>query len=107
MSLCRNIRRGDTSTELSGVGEWSPAARALAITPSQKGREPGRPRERHDCTEGQRRAALKAPIRFSRSDVGMERGTPRLGEDEDYVFGELLNMSTEERQSLIDQQVIY
>jgi crotonobetainyl-CoA:carnitine CoA-transferase CaiB-like acyl-CoA transferase len=58
-------------------------------------------------SEGQRRAALRAPIRFSRSEVGMERGTPRLGEDEDYVFGELLNMSTEERQSLIDQQVIY
>jgi crotonobetainyl-CoA:carnitine CoA-transferase CaiB-like acyl-CoA transferase len=58
-------------------------------------------------SEGQRRAALRAPIRFSRSDVGMERGTPRLGEDEDYVFGELLNMSVEERQGLIDQQVIY
>jgi crotonobetainyl-CoA:carnitine CoA-transferase CaiB-like acyl-CoA transferase len=57
--------------------------------------------------EGQRRAALKAPIRFSRSQIGMERGTPRLGEDEDYVFGELLSMSTEERQSLIEQQVIY
>lgn len=58
-------------------------------------------------SEGQRRAALKAPIRFSRCEVGMERGTPRLGEDEDYVFGELLNMSIEERQGLIDQQVIY
>ncbi|MDA9404465.1 CaiB/BaiF CoA transferase family protein [Bradyrhizobium sp. CCBAU 45389] len=56
---------------------------------------------------GHRRAALKAPIRFSRSDVGMTRGTPRLGEDEDYVFGELLDLSREERQSLMDQQVIY
>jgi crotonobetainyl-CoA:carnitine CoA-transferase CaiB-like acyl-CoA transferase len=58
-------------------------------------------------SEGRQRAALKAPIRFSRAEVGMERGTPRLGEDEDYVFGELLDMSVEERQSLIDQQVIY
>ena len=37
----------------------------------------------------------------------MERGTPRLGEDEDYVFGELLNMSAEERRNLMGQQVIY
>jgi crotonobetainyl-CoA:carnitine CoA-transferase CaiB-like acyl-CoA transferase len=58
-------------------------------------------------TDGRRRAALHAPIRFSRSEVGMERGTPRLGEDEDYVFGDLLGLSAEERQSLIDQRVIY
>jgi crotonobetainyl-CoA:carnitine CoA-transferase CaiB-like acyl-CoA transferase len=58
-------------------------------------------------TAGHRRAALRAPIRFSRSEVGMERGTPRLGEDEDYVFGELLGLSREERQSLMDQRVIY
>lgn len=57
--------------------------------------------------DGQRRAALRAPIRFSNSEVGMERGTPRLGEDEDYVFGELLGLSGDERQSLIDQRVIY
>jgi crotonobetainyl-CoA:carnitine CoA-transferase CaiB-like acyl-CoA transferase len=57
--------------------------------------------------DGRRRAALHAPIRFSTSDVGIERGTPRLGEDEDYVFGDLLGLSSEERQSLIDQRVIY
>ncbi len=56
---------------------------------------------------GQQRAALKAPIRFSSADVGMERGTPQLGEDEDYVFGELLGLSREERQSLMDRRVIY
>jgi crotonobetainyl-CoA:carnitine CoA-transferase CaiB-like acyl-CoA transferase len=50
---------------------------------------------------------VKVPIRFSKSDAGMTRGTPRLGEDEDYVFGELLGLSREERRSLIDQQVIY
>jgi crotonobetainyl-CoA:carnitine CoA-transferase CaiB-like acyl-CoA transferase len=57
--------------------------------------------------DGHRRAALRAPIRFSRSEVGIQRGTPRLGEDEDYVFGDLLGLSAEERQSLIDQRVIY
>jgi crotonobetainyl-CoA:carnitine CoA-transferase CaiB-like acyl-CoA transferase len=58
-------------------------------------------------TTDHRRAAVKVPIRFSKSDAGMTRGTPRLGEDEDYVFGELLGLSSEERQGLIDQQVIY
>jgi crotonobetainyl-CoA:carnitine CoA-transferase CaiB-like acyl-CoA transferase len=60
-----------------------------------------------DDTEGQRRAALRAPIRFANAEVGIERGTPRLGEDEDYVFGDLLGLSAEERKSLADQQVIY
>jgi crotonobetainyl-CoA:carnitine CoA-transferase CaiB-like acyl-CoA transferase len=58
-------------------------------------------------TTGHRRAALRAPMRFSKSEVGMERGTPRLGEDEDYVFGDLLGLSREERRSLVDQRVIY
>jgi crotonobetainyl-CoA:carnitine CoA-transferase CaiB-like acyl-CoA transferase len=57
--------------------------------------------------EGNQRAALNVPIRFSRSEVGLQRGTPRLGEDEDYVFGELLGLSAEDRQTLMDQQVIY
>jgi len=60
-----------------------------------------------DDTEGRKRAALHVPIRFGNAEVGIERGTPRLGEDEDYVFGDLLGLSTEERQSLVDQQVIY
>jgi crotonobetainyl-CoA:carnitine CoA-transferase CaiB-like acyl-CoA transferase len=58
-------------------------------------------------SEGHRRAALNAPIRFSRAEVGLQRGTPRLGEDEDYVFGELLGLSAEDRKTLMDQQVIY
>jgi crotonobetainyl-CoA:carnitine CoA-transferase CaiB-like acyl-CoA transferase len=60
-----------------------------------------------DDNEGRRRAALGVPIRFSKSQAGMERGTPRLGEDEDYVFGELLGLSAEDRKTLMDQQVIY
>ena len=57
---------------------------------------------------GDLRAAVRVPIRFSKSpDVGIERGTPRLGENEDYVFGELLGMAAPERRALEDEQVIY
>lgn len=58
--------------------------------------------------DGRRRAAIGVPIRFSEtSDVGISRGTPRLGEDEDYVFGELLGIGSAERQRLADAQIIY
>ena len=60
-----------------------------------------------DDSEGRKRAAISVPIRFSRSEAGIERGTPRLGEDEDYVFGDLLGLSLEDRKTLIDQEVIY
>jgi crotonobetainyl-CoA:carnitine CoA-transferase CaiB-like acyl-CoA transferase len=60
-----------------------------------------------DDIEGNKRAAMHVPIRFGNAEVGIVRGTPRLGEDEDYVFGDLLGLSTEERRSLVDQQVIY
>ncbi len=58
--------------------------------------------------DGRMRAAIGVPIRFSEtSDVGIVRGTPRLGEDEDYVFGELLGIGAAERQRLADAQIIY
>jgi crotonobetainyl-CoA:carnitine CoA-transferase CaiB-like acyl-CoA transferase len=57
--------------------------------------------------EGRQRAALNLPIRFSKSQAGLQRGTPRLGEHEDYVFGDLLGLSAEERRTLVEQQVIY
>lgn len=57
--------------------------------------------------EGNTRAALSVPVRFSKSEAGMERGTPALGEHEDYVFGELLGMSAAERAELTDARVIY
>jgi len=57
---------------------------------------------------GNLRAAVGVPIRLSKSpDVGIEMGTPRLGEHEDYVFGELLGMAATERRVLQDEQVIY
>ncbi|GGF51351.1 CoA transferase [Azorhizobium oxalatiphilum] len=60
----------------------------------------------HDA-DGKTRAALSVPIRFSRSEAGLARGTPMLGEDEDYVFGELLGMNAAARSELIESQVIY
>ena len=58
--------------------------------------------------DGRMRAAIGVPIRFSETaDVGIVRGTPRLGEDEEYVFGELLGIGAAERQRLTDAQIIY
>jgi crotonobetainyl-CoA:carnitine CoA-transferase CaiB-like acyl-CoA transferase len=57
--------------------------------------------------EGNSRAALSVPLRFSHSTTGLERGTPRLGEDEDYVFGQLLGIGVAERSALADARVIY
>src|ERR1700674_677464 len=40
------------------------------------------------------RIAVGAPARFSKTgDVGIRRLTPALGQDEDYVFGELLGLT--------------
>ena len=48
------------------------------------------------------------PMRFSSSpEVGISRGTPKLGEDEDYVYGELLGISLAERKRLTEAQVIF
>ena len=56
---------------------------------------------------GDSRAALSVPVRFSRSTTGLDRGTPQLGEDEDYVFGELLGIGAAERSELVEARVIY
>jgi crotonobetainyl-CoA:carnitine CoA-transferase CaiB-like acyl-CoA transferase len=53
------------------------------------------------------RLAVGAPARFGRtSDVGIRRLTPTLGQDEDYVFGELLGLSRRERDDLEQREVI-
>jgi len=55
-----------------------------------------------------RRYAVGSPARFSKSsDVGIRRGTPDLGQDEDYVFGELLGLSARQRTELEDREVIF
>lgn len=57
---------------------------------------------------GRTRLAVGAPMRFSRSDnPSIERGTPGLGEHEDYVFGTLLGLSDAERRRLEAAQVIH
>lgn len=58
--------------------------------------------------DGRLRAAVGVPMRLSKgADIGIERGTPKLGEHEDFVYGELLGMNAQERQSLQDAEVIY
>ncbi|MPM53855.1 Succinyl-CoA:(R)-benzylsuccinate CoA-transferase subunit BbsF [bioreactor metagenome] len=53
------------------------------------------------------RPAVGAPARFSRTDdVGIHRLTPALGQDEDYVFGELLGLSGAQREALEAREVI-
>lgn len=55
-----------------------------------------------------KRYAVGSPARYSKSaGAGIHRGTPELGQDEDYVFGELLGLGREERSDLEAREVIY
>lgn len=54
-----------------------------------------------------KRLAVGAPARFSvTDDVGIRRLTPALGQDEDYVFGELLGIDSARRADLEKREVI-
>lgn len=54
------------------------------------------------------RLAVGTPASFSHTDaVGIRRLTPELGQDEDYVFGELLGLSTAQRSDLEAREVIF
>lgn len=54
------------------------------------------------------RLAVGAPARFGITDgVGIGRLTPALGQDEDYVFGELLGLTDAARRDLEAREVIY
>ena len=58
--------------------------------------------------DGRERAAVGPPLRLSKGvEIGLDRGTPQLGEHEDYVYGELLGMTRAERRALENEQVIY
>lgn len=58
--------------------------------------------------DGKRRAAVGVPMRLSKgAEIGIAAGTPRLGEHEDQVYGELLGMTRAERQALEEAEVIY
>jgi crotonobetainyl-CoA:carnitine CoA-transferase CaiB-like acyl-CoA transferase len=54
------------------------------------------------------RLAVGAPARFSRTDgVGIRRLTPALGQDEEYVYGDLLGLNSAQRADLESREVIY
>jgi crotonobetainyl-CoA:carnitine CoA-transferase CaiB-like acyl-CoA transferase len=58
--------------------------------------------------DGRHRAAVGVPMRLSKGpQIGIHRGTPGLGEDEDYVYGKLLGLSRVERTALEESEVIY
>jgi len=58
--------------------------------------------------DGKLRAAVAVPMRLSKGpEIGLHRGTPALGEDEDYVYGELLGLNTAQRRELEKAEVIY
>ncbi len=48
-----------------------------------------------------------APWRMSATPPAMSRAAPHLGEQNDYVLGELLGLSAERRQRLVAEKVIY
>ena len=45
--------------------------------------------------------------RLSKTPAAIRRHGPLIGEDNDYVLGQLLGMSQEEMARLVDEQVIY
>ncbi len=56
----------------------------------------------------EKRYAVGSPARYSKTaGAGIHRGTPKLGQDEDYVFGELLGLGREERADLESREIIY
>ncbi len=56
----------------------------------------------------EQRFAVGSPARYGKTDaVGIHRGTPDLGQDEDYVFGELLGMGREQRVDLENREIIF
>jgi benzylsuccinate CoA-transferase BbsF subunit len=58
--------------------------------------------------DGRERAAVGFPACFAKSkDVGIDRGTPDLGEHESYVYGELLGIGTKEYNELVADGIIY
>ncbi len=48
-----------------------------------------------------------APWRLSQTPAKVSRSAPRLGEHNDYVFGELLGLSAAERERLVAEKIVY
>jgi benzylsuccinate CoA-transferase BbsF subunit len=62
-------------------------------------------RDEHDESAPER-AIISSPWRFSATPVRVERWTPRMGEHNEFVFGEILGLSTIEINRLIADGVI-
>jgi crotonobetainyl-CoA:carnitine CoA-transferase CaiB-like acyl-CoA transferase len=60
-------------------------------------------------TDGHQRSIpiIGAPWRMSATPASITRAAPLLGEHNDYVLGELLGLSAEERQRLIANKIVY
>lgn len=56
---------------------------------------------------GASRTAIGSLLRFSKLESGLTTTTPRLGEHNDYVFGQLIGMPEDERRVLEREQVIH
>jgi crotonobetainyl-CoA:carnitine CoA-transferase CaiB-like acyl-CoA transferase len=56
---------------------------------------------------GESRKVVGPPWRFSRTPARLERWTPKLGEHNQYVFGELLGLTQPEIAALVEDKVIY
>jgi crotonobetainyl-CoA:carnitine CoA-transferase CaiB-like acyl-CoA transferase len=57
--------------------------------------------------KGSEAPVVAAPWRMSATDPSITRAAPRLGEHNDYVLGELLGLSDEERRRLVQEKVVY
>jgi benzylsuccinate CoA-transferase BbsF subunit len=57
--------------------------------------------------EGQSRKVVGPPWLFSRTPGSLDTWTPKLGEHNHYVFGELLGLTRDEIDTLIREKVIY
>lgn len=57
--------------------------------------------------DGELRKVVGPPWRFSRTPAKLERWTPKLGEHNEYVFGELLGLTGQEIEELVAAKVIY
>jgi crotonobetainyl-CoA:carnitine CoA-transferase CaiB-like acyl-CoA transferase len=56
--------------------------------------------------EGQAGLIYQTPWLFSLTPRGVDRPSPRVGENNDYVFGEVLGMSDAERETLAAEGVL-
>jgi crotonobetainyl-CoA:carnitine CoA-transferase CaiB-like acyl-CoA transferase len=60
-----------------------------------------------DDGKGRSIPIVGAPWRMSATPASIHRAAPLLGEHNDYVLGELLGLSSEERRRLIADKIVY